>query len=321
MRKLLLSLTIAFLLLGDTFAEGGPKVVVSIKPVHSLVAGVMQGVGEPTLLLKGGASPHDYSLRPSDVRAINQAKVVFWIGKNLETFLVKPLENAQVLQAALMEAPGIELLPLREGGIWEPHEGHQHAEVNRHAQDHGKAKDDEHESHDDPHIWLNPRNAMAMVRQMGTVLSEVDPGHKTIYQTNVDTVLKRLETLDEELKTKLTPVKGKPYIVFHDAYQYLERHYGLTAMGSITLNPEQRPGTRRLQEIRKHITDHQVICVFSEPQFKPALVNNLVENTTAKSGILDPEGGADLTEGPDAYFQLLTNLASSLSRCLGAEVP
>ena len=295
-RSLLLGLCVAFPgILGAP--ENAPKVIASIKPVQSLVAGVMQGIGKSALLLKGGASPHDYSLRPSDVRAINDAQVVFWIGEDLETFLLNPLKNTKARSVQLMEAPGVERLAMREGGIWAAHE-HQNREHNN-----------------DPHIWLDPQNAEAMIRDISTTLAEVDPAHKELYAENATVLVRRLEDLDRELNSRLEPIKDRPYIVFHDAYQYFEHHYGLAAAGSITVSPEQKPGARRIQEIRERIRNTEVVCVFSEPQFEPGLVRVLIENTSARSGVLDPLG-TQLPEGPDTYFELLTNLAVSLKRCL-----
>ncbi len=294
-------------------AGPGPSVVASIKPVQSLVAGVMHGIGEPMLLLKGGASPHDYSLRPSEVHSINQAQVVFWIGGELETFLIKPLSNtAGVRSVELLRAPGVETLPLREGGRWEPHAHHD----DDHEHDPTQAEAGQQHGDVDGHIWLDPRNAMAMVRQIGAVLSEVDPVHKAVYQSNAAAQLERLAQLERELREQLQPIHGKPYIVFHDAYQYFERRFALSAAGSITLNPERQAGARRVQEIRERIENNQVICVFSEPQFKPTLVETLIKDSPARSGVLDPLG-ADLPEGPEAYFQLLHNLAAGLRACLG----
>ncbi len=310
--RLLLSLTFVI-----NAAEAGPKVIASIKPIHSLIAGVMEEIGEPMLLIKGGASPHDYSLRPSDVRNLNNAQAVFWIGNTLETFLVKPLANTgEVRSVALLETPNLTLLTLREGGTWQAHahlhehEDHAHAlTAQLHDQSHV------HPIDYDPHIWLNPQNAIAMVRQIGAVLSEVDPAHKAVYQKNATALIKRLKTLDQNLAATLDPVKDQPYIVFHDAYQYFERHYGLAAAGSLTVNPEQKPGAKRIREIRRRIIDTHIRCVFSEPQFQPALVRVLIEHTPAKSEVLDPLG-ADLEEGTDAYFQLLNRLSNSLSGCL-----
>jgi zinc transport system substrate-binding protein len=307
-------------------ADPQPRIVVSIKPLHSLVAGVMAGVGEPDLLLEGGASPHDYSLRPSDARLIERAAAVFWIGDALETFLLKPLANATgVRSVELLEAPGITLTKLREGGAWEAHahsqggDEHGHDDTHKHGDEHDH--DDEGHAQEegdwDTHLWLDPHNAMAMVRYISITLSALDPSRQSQYVANAADLLARLGALDKELKARLAPLKDKPYFVFHDAYQYFEQRYGLSARGSLTVSPEQKPGARRVQEIRDRIRTQQVLCVFSEPQFEAALVDTLIENTAAKRGVLDPLG-ADLTAGSETYFQLLRNLADALTRCLGS---
>lgn len=298
------------LLLAAIAAADEPRVVASITPVHSLAAGVMAGVSEPVLLLRGNASPHDYSLRPSDVRALNNAQVMFWIGPELESFLVKPLANApQTRSAPLLQTPGLQLLPLREGGAWEPHAPAGAKQNDEHDHEHGHGAVD-------AHIWLDPRNAMALVRQIVAVLSAVDPARQEVYEKNAAALLQRLEQLDRALADELRPIGSKPYIVFHDAYQYFEQRYGLAAVGSITVSPERQPGARRVQDIRQKMIANQVVCVFSEPQFEPALVKTLLQNTSAKSGVLDPLG-ADLPAGPEAYFQLMNRLVDSLRGCLG----
>lgn len=311
---LLIGLLLFFPLAGGA---AGPQVVASIKPVHALVAGVMQGIGESRLLIEGGASPHDYSLRPSDVRNINQAVAVFWVGRQLESFLEKPLQSAnQTRSVELMLTPGLTLLPIRKGGIWAAHT-HQEKE-GRHPHE-GEKHDHqghEHRGRHDTHIWLDPHNAIAMVRHIGSVLSEADPDHRAQYESNAADLIRRLKELDQELSTTLTPVKDIPYFVFHDAYQYLEHRYDLNALGAITVSPEQLPGAKRVQEIRSRILANQGRCVFSEPQFEPALVRTLIEGTQAGQGVLDPLG-ARLPAGPETYFQLLRNLAGSLRECLG----
>ncbi len=300
------------------------RVVATIKPIHALVAGVMEGVGTPELLLTGATSPHDYSLRPSDVRRIQNAQVIFWVGAELETFLVKPIKNTKARSVELIDAPGVVRLPMREGGEWEPHHhhavGHYHDHKHVHAQQHNHSHDDHNHAHDhhgdhDAHIWLSPQNAMAMVQHIRQVLSEMDSSHPDRYAVNATAFIQRLTELDESLKTQLAPISTKPYLVFHDAYQYFEQHYGLNAVGSIVVSPEQMPRAQRIAAIRKRIEDNQVVCVFSEPQFKPSLVNTLVKGTPAKTGVLDPLG-ADLTAGPEAYLQLLNNLAGALVDCL-----
>ncbi|MCP5419872.1 MAG: zinc ABC transporter substrate-binding protein [Gammaproteobacteria bacterium] len=293
-----------------------PRIVVSIKPIHSLVAGVMAGVAEPDLLVQGGASPHDFSLRPSDMQHIEQAMAVFWVSDTLETFLAKPLVNVpEVRSVQLLKTPGITLYKLREGGAWEAHSHHPHDDQSTDSPEH-----DEHEqAHGDwdAHVWLDPHNAMAMVRYISTELSALDPAHQAEYTANAAELLNRLGMLDSELKTHLAPLQDKPFFVFHDAYQYLERRYGLAAQGSMTVSPEHKPGAKRVQEIRDRIRTQHVLCVFSEPQFQATLVDTLISGTSAKRGVLDPLG-AELKAGPESYFQLMNDLADGLSACLGS---
>lgn len=295
----------------------GPKIVASTKPLHSLVAGVMQGVAEPLLLLSGGASPHDYNLKPSDIRALADARVVFWIGPELERFLVKALQSKgeHTQSVALLDAPGVTLLSLRTGGAWEIHQHGHEAAI---AAPESQTGTDSHAHYDadhDLHIWLDPLNAIAMVRRIATVLSATDPAHRNDYERNSATLVEQLNQLNQKLTEELASVKNQPYIVFHDAYQYFERRYGLQAVGSITLDPERRPGARRIAEIQTRIRADKIRCVFSEPQFQPALVDTLIAGNSVRRGVLDPLG-AELTAGPRAYFQLLQGLSDDLRACL-----
>lgn len=312
-------------------AGSAPAVVVTLKPVHSLVAGVMAGVGEPRLLITGAASPHTYSLRPSDARALAAADLVFWIGDDLETFLEKPLASlaggAEVV--TLSQVAGVRLLKSRAGGAWEPHDehdddGHEHGEhdlgeaVSTHAEGEHDAGEGEHGHHHGAynlHIWLDPDNAVAIVRAAVTALSDVDPGHAADYARNGEAVIGRLAALDGELRVDLAPVAQAPFVVFHDAYAYFERHYDLNAVGSITVSPERTPGAQRLSEIRAKIRELGAVCVFSEPQFAPRVVRTVIEGTSARQGVLDPLG-VDQPAGPDAYFALMRELAGSLKKCL-----
>ncbi|MGE4218822.1 MAG: zinc ABC transporter substrate-binding protein ZnuA [Alphaproteobacteria bacterium] len=282
-----------------------PRVVATIKPVHSLVAGVMQGVATPHLLLKGAASPHAYAMTPSDAAALQGADLVVWVGEGMETFLLKPMaalpKRTRVL--ALDDAPGIALLDVREGGAWDEHDDHGH--------EHGH----EHEEAKDMHLWLDPMNAQRAVEALADTLSGMDPANAARYAANAEAVLARLDTLDGELRETLAPLRGRPYIVFHDAYHYFEQSYGLSAVGSITVNPDVAPGAKTLRAIRKKLTDSKARCVFREPQFTPKLVATVTEGLSVKTGILDPLG-ADLPEGPDAYFLLMRNLADGLRTCL-----
>jgi zinc transport system substrate-binding protein len=337
-------------------ASEPPKVVASIAPVHSLVAGVMAGIGEPALLVKGGASPHTYALKPSDAATLASADVVFRVGPGLEAFLDGPLQTlaggARVVELAA--APGLTLLPVREGGVWEAHD-HEHEreaaghEADRHPvgeqagedhdEAHAPAAGDAHDSageaghaeaahghnhgqddHDleghDMHLWLDPRNATAMTKAIVRALSAADPAHAAVYAANGVAVEARISALDDRLAAELAPVRGKPFVVFHDAYQYFDQRYGLAAVGAITVNPERSPGAERILAIRAKITERGAVCVFTEPQFEPRVVTRLVEDTGVRTGVLDPDAAAGRTPGEDLYFELMTDLADSLVHCL-----
>ncbi|CAO3437919.1 zinc ABC transporter substrate-binding protein [Azospirillum endophyticum] len=301
-----------------------PKVVVSIKPIHSLVASVMHGVGEPTLLVRGGASPHSYTMKPSDAKALSTADLVVWVGPELEGFLEKPLQaNApKATRLTLMDQKGMTLLQTREGGAWEPHdhghEGHGHQDHD-HDHDHKGQAAEHDDDHDElnSHIWLDTANARAIVTATAEMLAAKDPADAEAYRTNADRTLQAIDALDAELKAALAPLKDKPFVVFHDAYQYFEARYDLSAVGSITVSPDRRPSAKRLSAIRAKIAGLNAACVFAEPQFEPTLVRTVVEGTKAKTGVLDPEG-ADLPEGEALYPTLMRNLAASLRGCLGA---
>nr|WP_312862300.1 zinc ABC transporter substrate-binding protein [Rhizobium sp. BK313] len=294
-------------------ASDPPEVVVSIKPVHSLVAAIMQGVGTPDLIVDGAASPHTYALKPSNARALEGAKVVFWVGPGMEAFLEKPLSalGSNALVVELDKAPGIAKLKFRQGGAFEADDdGDEPAADAGDSQDH----DDGHGQFD-THLWLDPHNAKAMTAEITTTLVAADPANALTYEANQKALDDKLDALDTEIASTVAPVKNKPFIVFHDAYQYFERRYGVHVAGSITVSPESIPGAERVAEIHGKVADLGATCVFAEPQFEPKLVNVVIEGTSAKSGVLDPEA-ATLPQGPDLYFDLMRNIANSLKTCL-----
>lgn len=368
MRKSALTLAFAtalWTLSPPTAAAETPVVVTSIKPVHSLVANIMKGAGEPHLIVKAGGSPHSYALKPSDAAALERAKLVFWVGDELEIFLEDSIrslaDGAKVL--SLADAPGVDLLPFREGGPWgdhgheeHAHEEHDHAEHKHeeHAHEehnHAEHKHDEHahEEHDhaehkheehaheehaheehghdehgheghahgdkDMHIWLDPENAKAMAAAVAKALTEADPDNSGIYLANSRAMEQRLDQLSAEISADLESVKDKPFVVFHDAYQYMERRFGLNTVGSITVSPDRQPGAARLSEMRGKITELGARCIFSEPQFEPRLVGVVAEGTDARTGSLDPLGAA-LEDGPELYFEMMRGNAQALRNCL-----
>ena len=333
-RTLLLSAS----LLVATSAAGhaAPKVVASIKPVHSLVASVMQGVAEPQLIIEGAGSPHTYSLRPSQARALQEADLIFWIGHELEAFLEKPVETigTGAKSIELIDAHDLVKLPFREGGAFEGHDHGEHGGEHGHA-DHDDDKHDDHAGHDhdethghddghghahgafDAHIWLDPENAKAMVSEIAEALSAADPDNAAAYEANAAKTVERIETMRTDIDARLAPLRGRGFIVFHDGYQYFEKRFGVTASGSITVSPEVMPGAERVAEIKARIGELGATCVFAEPQFEPKLIQVVTEGTDARSGVLDPLG-AELADGPDLYFGLIDGLASSMEQCLGS---
>ena len=392
MKKVIIAGAI-FSLTNISAAKADIEVVTSIKPVHSLVSGVMAGVGMPSLIIDGAGSPHTYSLKPSQAKQLQDAKLVFWMGDELETFLEGPIENiAQSATAIkLIDAHGLKKIKFREGGMFddhghddhEKHDDHDHEKHDEHDHekhdehdhekhakkehddhdehdhekhdDHDHEKHDEHDEHDhekhdehdehdhekhakkehddhgdhdghddhghgefDPHVWLDPVNAKAIVHEIEEALVKADPEHASTYEANAHKMMDKLDSLTAELREELEPVHEKGFIVFHDAYQYFEQRFDVAAIGSITVSPEVMPGAERVSELREKILESNATCVFSEPQFEPKLVETLVEGTGARTGVLDPLG-ATLTKGPDLYFQLLRNMASSLKKCLSGK--
>lgn len=275
-----------------------PKVVVSIKPIHSLVAGVMYGVSQPALLIPGNTSPHTYSLRPSEASLLQEADLVFWIGSKLETFLVKPLSAlaGSLSSVEMLDTNGIRLLELETDKPWFL----------------GNEKDVHHW---DPHLWLDPYNGIAMVEKIHKILIQFDPQNAAIYQRNTDSLKQRLKTLDETLRKQLSSLAGRRFVVFHPAFSYMEARYKLERTGVIMINPERPPGARHLSLLRHHLQSQKVLCLFSEPQFEPRLVKMLVEGTQVKTAILDPMG-VELVPGPKLYFNLLRKLGHNFRDCL-----
>ena len=296
-------------------AGEGPAVVVSIKPLHSLVAAVMEGVEDPYLIVKGANSPHGYRLRPSDASALARSEVIFWVGENFERFLKKPIESigtgAKIV--SLGETPDLIVLQFREGGPFESHDqdpdhdhsgGEEPAGLGDHAAGVGT----------DMHFWLDPLNAQAMVRLIEDALVAADPKNSAAYKENAAALQEKLVALTAELERLLEAVKDQPYVVFHDGYQYLEKRFGLNAVGAVTVSPETIPGAARVSEIRRRVKELGAVCVFAEPQFQPKLIAVIIEGSQARAGILDPLG-ATLDAGPGAYFQLMRDMVASFKSC------
>jgi zinc transport system substrate-binding protein len=292
-------LVLAFFLLAALPARAAPQVLATIKPVHSLVASVMGNAGAPVLLIGGAASEHGFALKTSDARKITRADLIFQIGPEMESYLVRPLRTLgrSATIVSLNRAPGIQLLDARKGGLWGSETG---------------AKGQK-----DPHIWLDPQNAIAMVRAIEAALAKADPSGAALYADNATRTIFVLQGLENRTAAITGPLRAKPYIVFHDAYHYFEARFGLSPAGAVTVAPDRPVGARRIADLRRSIDSQHITCIFREPQFEPRLIDTLAEGRNVKIGVLDPLG-ADLTPGPDLYGQLIDRLALSLSQCLAA---
>ncbi len=289
-------------------AQAAPHVVVSIKPLYSLVASVMDGVGTPALLVKGSASPHTYALKPSDAKALSDADLIVWVGPGMEPFLVKPLATlgAKATTVQAITLPGMLLLPNRDGGVWDVDPDELEAKP-------GAPKVDE--GPNNVHVWLDAGNAAVIVDAIAAALDTKDPADKVTFDANAAKVKQRLQALDGEMVAKLGPIRGKPFIVFHDAYQYLEQRYGLKAVGSVTVVPDVMPGPKRLKALRTKIQSLGATCVFAEPYTQPRILEAVMAGTQAKSAVLDPEGTGK-TESTDLYFDLMQQNTKALADCL-----
>lgn len=288
-------------------AQAGPKVVTSIKPVHSLVSAVMKDIGTPALIVEGAGSPHTYVLKPSQAKMLEQAELVFWIGPELEAFLEKPIKTIATKTAVikLLDTHDLNKLAFRKDAIFEEHEYE------------GKHKNNYVHNYDefDPHIWLDPQNAKALINKIKQALSEIDAENALRYEANVGDLEHKLDDLIREIDNTLQPVKGKAFIVFHDAYHYFENRFGIKAVGSVTISPEVMPGAERIGKIQEKIKQLGVACVFIEPQFNSKLVSVIVAEPQAEVAYIDPLG-ATLKAGPDLYFSLIRNMAGAIRDCL-----
>jgi zinc transport system substrate-binding protein len=284
-------------------AAAAPQVAADVAPVHSIVARVMTGVGEPGLILPPGASPHGHALRPSEARRLQEADLVVWVGPALTPWLADPIATLAPGAAllTLAEAPGVETLPMRAGGPFEAH------------------GDDEPDVHapvaTDGHIWLDPDNAVAAAQAVADALAGLDPGNAAIYAANRDDFAAETVALTRSLVERLAPLRGRPYLVFHDGYQYFERRFDLPSAGSVALHDADAPGTARIAAIRDRVRAEGVVCAFAEPEFEPALLATVIEGTAARLGTLDGLG-AGLEPGPDLYPALVRGLADGLEACL-----
>ena len=307
------------------------KVVASIKPIHSLASYLMDGVGKPDLIVDGYASPHGFAMKPSHAKMLQNADLIFWVGEDLEKFLEKPLKSIakKAEKIELMETKGLKKLKFRERNIFEEHGHDEHKEHGHKEDKHDDHKHDEHKEHGhkedkhddhhghahgeyDPHIWLDPINAKAILSEIAEHLIEKDPNNASTYKANLKKAHKSLDNLTKKVKSELK--KDFKSIVFHDAYQYFEKRFNVNVLGAFTVNTDVLPGAEQLAEIREIIEHEKVTCVFSEPQFNPDIIKAVAKDTNIKTGVIDPLG-ATLDPGKDLYFDLIRNMYASFKGC------
>ena len=305
------SLTSALALTVGVASADVPKVAVDIAPVHSLVSKVMNGLGKPNLIIPSEASPHEYQLKPSDAKAIQESKVIFWIGEDLTPWLEKSLETLpkDASITTLLEVDGIELLDFRESALFEAHDHSGHSDHDDHDDHEGHA----HGEHD-PHAWLSPGIAKVWLNVIASKLSEKDPSNASTYFSNASSASKDLDALSNEINDILDPIRDEKFVVFHDAYQYFEKHFNISASGAISLGDASEPSPGRVKEIKDRVENEDIHCVLAEPQYKVGLVKAVIEGTHANMAVIDPLG-VGLEAGPTLYDKLIRNLATNLSKC------
>jgi zinc transport system substrate-binding protein len=332
-----------------TTAQSAIRVATDIAPVHSLVAMITEGVSEPDLVIQRGASPHSYSLRPSEAAALERADVVFWMGDELTPWLGNALNNlaADAQAIALLDRHETLRYDFRDAVAHQEssdqesldsHESHNHDEAraptdaheaeHEHDHDHDHDHDEPvdthkaHSEHDDhahegvdPHAWLDPVNAQRWLAVIADTLAAADPEHAAAYRANQRIAQTTIDTLISNTNASLAPVSKRPFIVFHDAYQYFEKRFDLNVVGAIALSDARDPSPSQIATIQAVVREHAVRCVFAEPQFNASLVDTVLDGTRAETGILDPVG-TSIPSGPDFYPRLIEDLAQALTDCL-----
>jgi len=316
----------------NVFATETTGVISTIQPINSLVSAVIGNTGKSITIIPSEQSPHDFKLKPSDVKVLQNSNIIFYVSNHLESSITKVFKNLpkNIKLINLMEDAGVNHLAIRDNDAWERHDHHGHDDHDDHDKHgkkhddhddhdkHGKKHDDhdDHEKEDDVHVWLSPDNAIKIVQKVNKVLSLYFPENSKIYNDNTTKFIDKIRNLKMELVKELSPIKNKPYIVFHDAYQYFEKTFELNAVGSVALEGDIASSPKQISIIKDKIVKSKASCVFQEPQFDSKLVKIVVEGTDAKIGTLDPLG-VNISENKDFYLQLLTNMTKSLKECLG----
>lgn len=290
-------------------AQAQVQILTSIKPLQLIAAAIQDGQGEPQALLPPGASPHYFVLRPSDARRLDNADLFYWIGPDLENFLPRLLKQRSQLSVVIQDLPDLHLQHFAEA--------HQHHHDTEHA--HNPALVEHDHAHQpgalDAHLWLLPHNAVVIAQRISTDLSAIDPDNAELYAANLKSFTERLAALDQQLKNQLKALQGKPFFVFHEAFNYFEHAYGLQHSGVFAISSELQPGARHVQQMRQRLQQAGPSCVFSEPPLQPRLAHTLADGLPVTLAELDPLG-VDSPVSAQGYEQLLRNLAAQFVACL-----
>ncbi|MGE7993976.1 zinc ABC transporter substrate-binding protein [Pseudomonas sp. NPDC089554] len=290
-------------------AQADVRVLTSIKPLQQIAAAVQDGLGSPDVLLPPGASPHNYALRPSDVRRVAGADLLYWIGPDMESFLPRVLGSRSKPTVAVQSLAGMKLRHFGE-------DSHSHDEGH---DDHDTGHDDHDHDHRpgslDAHLWLSSVNARVIATKMAADLAAADPANAARYQSNLKGFVERLDSLDARIKARVAGISGKSYFVFHEAFDYFEAEYGLRHAGVFSVAAEVQPGAQHVAAMRKRLQEAGPTCVFSEPPLRPRLAETLTAGLPVKLAELDGLGGTDPVDGK-GYERLLEKLGSDLAGCL-----
>ncbi len=312
-KNTLLFAALSAALWGTAAQSAEAAVVTSLKPLGFIASAIADGVTQTQVLLPDGASEHDYSLRPSDVKRLQNADLVVWIGPEMEAFMDKSTQSIpDNKKVTIAQLEGVK--PLLMKGADDDDDDHDHDGGHDHA---NSEKGDAHHHHGDynMHLWLSPEIARLSAVAIHNKLVELMPQSRARLDANLKDFEANLAATDKQVASELAPVKGKGYFVFHDAYGYYEKHYGLTPLGHFTVNPEIQPGAQRLHQIRTQLVEQKATCVFAEPQFRPAVVESVARGTSVRMGTLDPLG-TNIQLSKESYPAFLTQLATQYASCL-----
>ena len=353
LRLLFLILALPAVLWSVVLKAQTPRVVADIAPIHSLVAQVMDGVAQPQLLISQNASPHHYSMRPSEAKALQEAHLVIYVGSGLTPWL-EPLFSTTAASAQKLDLTSVDdvvLFSYREGPIFRKHDEYQSVQPvdsdthDHEVDDHGHEDEHEHDEHDedghqighdhddehgedehqighdhdhhgvDPHVWLDPYNAQLWLDAIASELAQLDPRNASRYTANAQTGKDLIAQAMRRIEEYLAPVHGQSFLVYHDAFQYFEERFHIAATGSITLGDAVSPSPKRLRELKQLFEEKAINCVLSEPQFQSDLVDNVFSGHTFRIGVIDPIG-ANLRLSPAFYTELLENIALGIAQCV-----